>query len=483
MNYINLLIVCLVLYGLGLLPGSAQIEKTLDAAAPWIPLLVACWLLAGAARELTRGVIDGVAAIIKAVVALISFLLFLILIAPVMVADIILLGPLADWMFKYQLGTASLVALSGLALYLVGGATQEFVKKYLKTAIIVGIAVIAGGYFLEAAMHTRRLIFTVEDGRVIIEPARSIKIKGGDHIRLGVFGQITTAAGERYSPQGNLKYQIGYQEWYRSRGEMEVLVARRGEAPKRIPLDMTQVGVSDVYGFDVGFYANGYYLQGEVKIPDWVKEGRMSIGFFGIDPPEPSSGIMRVTLQLNPEQSFAGRMFAQQWYAAVLVALLIGGVIFAGVAGLSSIIPDAGLRSYVPHAAIIALVATLVAANNVGLGLGGAIGGTVDWFKNLWIGRSDASVEFARQVDGKYLVPARKTVYTAWVEASTPRKPSQYHVIIPDGSEIVMHDKPKKQLVTLRGRCTNIDGTTGGYMKVTGGAADALIEVQKGRCT
>ncbi|MDP3785092.1 MAG: hypothetical protein Q8R12_03385 [bacterium] len=340
MYLLGTILLVLFLYGFPLtswfMPWSNEFAALLQHVIPWAPLLIGLYL----AQPLIGGVNAILGNVGRLVLGVFSAILFVVLIFPVMIADTFLLGDLAHWMWKHQAAPLVLVVLSGLALYVRGQVSEEFIRKYLITAVIVGVATIVLGYLGDSWMNSSRITFTVRDGKVYSDPAEGIWVKGGDHLTFTAFGQVKSS-GKSYGPQGDLLDVIGYGP----KGELQFLISQRGGRDLRLPVQDLKSGAEEIAGFDMGYLAGGYRAKGEVWIPEGLEgEGRLSVAFHAL---VPEFGSLRFNLRVNPEASVVGRMQAQTGNIAVFWTL--GFVLLlAGAVGYLYFLVPAPVNKFVP---------------------------------------------------------------------------------------------------------------------------------------
>lgn len=367
----NLTIVALVLLGLYLLGWLPQeLQDVIGALTPWAPLLVALYFLQSAVGDVLKGAWRMVETFVKFIVSAIFAAIFLIFVFPIMLADTFLLGSMAQWMWKFQVGPLLLVIASGMALGLIrlweGKLSYEFSKRFLASAMILGVALIVWGYVSESWTNTHRLIFTIRGGRVFADPAGSVQVKAGDVIRFSAFGRAIARVGGTdvpYPPQGDLFDPLGPEET--PRGQIQLVVRDRAGTEQAVPVTNVTSGERTIAGIiDLGYYTGGYYAEAEAKIPARLA-GRLKIAFVGVTP---HSGTMRLTLQLNPHRSFIGRMLAHSEYLGVLGMLGLGLAVFGGLAALNHfLVPKemGALRFWLNVAAVVFFLATIAAATAV----------------------------------------------------------------------------------------------------------------------
>lgn len=373
----NLLIIAaiaLLWYGLPVIPApfKEEVRNIVGTTAPWAPLLIGLYLLKDAVKALVEGVWRTTETALKTIVALLFFVVFLVFVLPVAVLDTILLGWMAQWMWKYQVGTLALVALSLMAISVIniyeGRMSYAAAKKYLVAAVLVGVGSIVWGYVSQDLTGTKRVTFRVRDKVVYSDPAASVRVKGGDRIRFTAFGRVRhtnyKGVAKFYSPQGDLEdlfLEAGDEEEH-PRGELAFVVLHPRRDPERILVENLESGVSDIGGLDTGNYAGGYAIRGEATIPGGA-EGRLSIGFYGL---YPESGLIRLTLQLNPHRSLVGRMMELRDYVGVLGMLALGLGIVAALGMVMKLMPAGGMKGVAFVALFIAgyvfFIATVGAA-------------------------------------------------------------------------------------------------------------------------
>ena len=289
-------------------------------------------------------------------------LVFLVMIVPVMAADTFLLGSLSHWMWKYQVGTLAVVALSaaaiGILLWKDGKLTSEFSIKYLAFFAVLGAASIVVGWSQDYFGGVQRLGVEVAKGTTFIEPAASIKLKGGDHIVVKAFGRVTVG-GKDYPPQGDTRRPIQFGDWYRPTGEMQILVWKAGQPAVEVPLENIKSGAETVGGFDL-YHDVGYYIEAEATVSEKAF-GYLDVGWFNLPAGQPDSGFVRLTIQVNPHLTAKGRLAKLPWYVSLLGILMFILAAEMGASYLAAVSTSRMWKATVWIAAILAVIYTVVA--------------------------------------------------------------------------------------------------------------------------
>lgn len=289
-------------------PFQNEIRTILGILGPWIPALIALFLLHSALTQAVATMTDIISRVLKFVLALLMFVAAAIFIFPVMIGNLVMLGPLALWMFKFHVGPIILTILSLLAYALIalyeGRATWAFAKTYLVIFIVIGFGIVLGGYVYDGLSNTHRIDYKLVAGFPSPDPLESIKVKPGDKLTFDAFGAVWEG-GVRRSIQGDEAALIPYDGWYRRKGEMMFRIAntdRRGNVISDTVLGQNlKSGPSSIASIDIGPYTSGYHLSGEAVIPDGVS-GHLLVGFFGAAPNE---GFVRLTVKVNQSKSQA----------------------------------------------------------------------------------------------------------------------------------------------------------------------------------
>lgn len=368
MNFYWLILAGLLLGATGYFPWYSEIGKLIGQLGPYLPLLVGLGLLAWAAKDIMQGIKDLLSTIFKFVGSVLFLLVFLVMIVPVMAADTFLLGSLSHWMWKYQFGTLVLIALSaagiGILLWKDGKLTSEFSIKYLTFFAVLGAVSIVVGWSQDYFSGVERLNVKVVKGTTFLEPAASIKLKGGDHVVIKAFGWVT-AGGKDYPPQGDIRDLTSFGDWWRPVGEMQLLVLlKRGQPAVEVPLENIKSGAETVGGFDL-YRDFGYYIEAEATVPEKAV-GYLDVGWFDLPSGQPDSGFVRLTIQVNPHLTTKGRLAKLPWYVGVmgiLVALLLSQV---AASYLTALFSNKVWKVTVWAVAVLAFVYTVAALRKVG---------------------------------------------------------------------------------------------------------------------
>ncbi len=365
--WLTVIMAALILGAIGRFPWYAEVGQAIRQLAPYLPLILAMWLLSGVLKDVIQGVKDFFTIRFKFVGGVLFLLVFLVMIVPVMAADTFLLGPLSHWMWKYQFGTLAVVALSaaaiGILLWKDGKLTSGFSIKYLTFFAVLGVVSIVVGWSQDYFGGVERLDVEVVNGTTYLDPAASIKLKGGDHVVVKAFGRVT-AGGKDYPPQGDIRHLIQFGDWYRPTGEMQILVGKQGQPAVEAPLENIKTGAETVGGFDL-YHDVGYYIEAEATVPEKAV-GYLDVGWFGLPTGQPDSGFVRLTIQVNPHLTTRGRLAKLPWYIGVmgiLAALLLSEIAASYLAALFS---NKVWKVTVWVVAILAFVFTVAALRNVG---------------------------------------------------------------------------------------------------------------------
>lgn len=331
------ILVIVALYGMGApLPFKNQLHKLIDTLIPFAPLLIAIFLLKSSIGDAVKGVWTGTEQLVKGAWGLVMMVVTLTIIFPVMLANTFLLGPLAMWIWKYQAGLIFLIILSGFGLSLLGGISQEFAKQYLIVAVVIAVATIGWNALTPSLTNTHRIKFTVDTGNVFADPVASIQVKAGDKIKIQALGAVK-GGGKTYGPQGDHLDPVPWDNWWQSRGEMMLTIWTNRTTHFTIPVQNISSGPKQLDMFDFRLFTGGYYMAGETRIPDGIN-GYLGIDF--LDLPD-ASGIVNLTLQINPEKSTLGVVLSKMGKLkepAKFITILLVGLLFYK-SGLFGLIP------------------------------------------------------------------------------------------------------------------------------------------------
>lgn len=296
--------------GLGrLMPFQDEIRALIGTLLPWAPLLVALFMMRDTAGRVFQGIWDLVNKTITVVAAVLYGIGFVAFVVPVMIADSLLLGPLTMFIWKHQVFQVFMVILTGFAYYYATRVAPTIAKKYLAGFIILGCVTVFGSFISQWVVDSQWLIFKVKTGASYPDPAQSIVVREGDRIVFTAFGR-TVADGKIYSPQGDLEDRRPDppSPWPRPLGELKLVVMRADGTEAIVPIQNIKSGPRKILRWDLGNIAGGYNITGEVRIPLGAGEGRLGIEFFGL---APTDGHLRLTLIVNPGQTFVGRIVSR----------------------------------------------------------------------------------------------------------------------------------------------------------------------------
>ncbi|OGZ35478.1 MAG: hypothetical protein A3A94_00900 [Candidatus Portnoybacteria bacterium RIFCSPLOWO2_01_FULL_43_11] len=291
--------IALVIFGLVLLYavlplGGITVKETLTYGAIAGVIYLISPLLRGlftrALGEATAGA-EGLGKIIGAFLFLLwTALISLLFIGPILLLDsVVLLGPLSNFLWRHQPAIGVAVALSAIALSLLGGVTRETAKKLLSFAIILGIGIVVGSYVVDWYTATHRFIIKVENGGVYLDPFDSVQLKEGDKIRFAASGrykgEVIDPTGKKTetfkkSPKGNITDIGDFVGLGESRPRGEMYFEINGN---KIVLRNGQTKTVD--------------FEGRVTIPAGVN-GKLTVNF-NDDPSLMKEGTMRLKLLIN----------------------------------------------------------------------------------------------------------------------------------------------------------------------------------------
>jgi len=345
----NLWMLGLVLFVLYAIPGSGwilpwkqELGDLIKTLVPYAPILVGLLIL----RPVLAGATAGVGGVFGTVSATVRRFLWVILGLPlvvlIMLADTALLGPLAEWMWKYQFALLLLILLSALGIGLAGGTMgREVMIRYFSGAIIAAILAIGWSFWGGGLTNTEILSFTIKQGMVFVDPVRSITVKAGDELVLSVSGQSCTvpvaavAGGKKarkcFPPFGKFEEVVPYGRDERARGELLLSITDRSGRVTRIPVEITKSGTTTVGLIDVSSFTGGYWMKAKSVIPAKV-QGQLGIAFVGLTP---DWGKFRVQIQVNPGTSMLGKLAAYKPYLVLLGGLAFAVALFGAVGAIN----------------------------------------------------------------------------------------------------------------------------------------------------
>ncbi|GEM_PF-5852465 len=324
-------VVLIVLSGLGWIPGTLddQIQLLVETLIPWSPLFL---ILYFAGTAFLQGVANGIGNFFKsiwnAVIGLLWIVSFAAFFFPLAVVDTFMFGDLSHWMWINQSGAMILVAVTAFAFYMMGGVTAAFWRRYFGFMVLWGMAVVVVGVLEHYFMDSHKVVFRVaEAGKIYSVPTQTVyveKSKEETLLHISTFGRVGVG-NKFYPPMGDPADWIPdpHGGWRAPRGQVRLLVYfSRNARPIGVPIKPKQEGVRKLAGIDTGEQVGGYYYSGTATIPADVS-GWVMLDFEGITP---DSGFVRTTIRISPEKSLPGRVIGLEWYAFLLVFVLVSAL-------------------------------------------------------------------------------------------------------------------------------------------------------------
>ncbi|MBI2610255.1 hypothetical protein HYW53_03785 [Candidatus Giovannonibacteria bacterium] len=374
MNTLGIIAILVVLYNFPvvnrIMPFREEFQALLQGLIPYAPLLIGLWFL----RDSLNTAAGGIGRAIETIAGFIGVALFTIFVLPlliaVMLADTALLGSFSNYVWRNQAWVVALIIASAIGIYVAGGATREFIKRYFYGAVMVAVFGLVLGFIGSKFLGVEDIDFSVE-GRVFPNPARSIEVRGGDTVKISMFGEVYKD-GKVYGPAGDPMDPVAGPDGIpRGRGEVQLIVGdllNPFSKKTAVPIEITEHGVQEIFGIDVGEWTGGYWAKGEAIIPAGVK-GRVSLGFTRLDPPE--KGWMKAKFQVvssTGPQGFLNSLLKYAPYLVFLAILAFAIGVFGGTGALNAFVfkNAAWAQKSVWALAVIFFVGSLLFASIVG---------------------------------------------------------------------------------------------------------------------
>lgn len=245
----------------------------------------------------------------------------------VLLLDIALLGDTGQMILKYSIELLVLALLSGLCVAISGGGVGGFLKAFFAGAAIVAVLEMGWQTVSRGWTNSHELSFEIENGKVFVDPVKSVLVRGGDKLEFSARGE-TYVGDSVYPPFGNFKKPVDGAV-PRGTGELKLLVVDKIGRETDVHVEVGDTGRVSLLGFDLGKWFGGYWMNGKAFIPNSVKEGRLSVRFVEL---KPDSGFVKMKLQINPEASTVGKVLGLGWFISLLAFLAIIAVLYVAIA-------------------------------------------------------------------------------------------------------------------------------------------------------